>query len=70
MGCRTTLMEVEVLNENEEIIYNGLADDLVAMDFYDDELEEMLNNLQRDRELEEIEYYDENGMEYLIRKVV
>lgn len=69
MGYRTALMEVEVLNENEEIIYNGLADDLVAMDFYDDELGEMLNNLQRDRELEEIEYYDENGMEYLIRKV-
>mgnify|MGYP003582089253 CR=1 FL=1 len=69
MGYRTALMEVEVLNESEEIIYNGLADDLVAMDFYDDELEEMLNNLQRDRELEEIEYYDENGMEYLIRKV-
>ena len=69
MGYRTALMEVEVLNENEEIIYNGLADDLVAMGFYDDELGEMLNNLQRDRELEEIEYYDENGMEYLIRKV-
>ena len=69
MGYRTALMEVEVLNENEEIVYNGLADDLVAMDFYDDELGEMLNNLQRDRELEEIEYYDENGMEYLIRKV-
>ena len=69
MDYRTDLMEVEELNENEEIIYNGLADDLVAMDFYDDELGEMLNNLQRDRELEEIEYYDENGMEYLIRKV-
>ena len=39
-------VEMEVLNEYNEVIYSGEFDEYLAMNNYDEELEEILNRVQ------------------------
>ena len=40
------VVEMEVLNEYNEVIYSGEFDEYLAMNNYDEELEEILNCVQ------------------------
>ena len=42
------VVEMEVLNEYNEVVYSGNFDEYLAMNNYDEELEDILNRVQSD----------------------
>jgi len=60
-------VEMEVLNEYNEVIYSGEFDEYLAMNNYDEELEEILNCVQNGHSMK---WVNENGEIFIIREVV
>lgn len=60
-------VEMEVLNEYNEVIYSGEFDEYLAMNNYDEELEEILNRVQNGNPNQ---WTNENGEMFIIREVV
>ena len=58
--------EMEVLNEYNEVIYSGNFDEYLAMNNYDEELEEILNCVQNGNARQ---WENEDGEVLIIRKV-
>ena len=64
------LNEIEVIDtELNEVVYDGLAEDFAEVNDYDEELIELLNQLRTTRGMNEVTFYGNQGMEFLIRKV-
>ena len=61
-------IEIEVTNEYGEIIYNGTYEEFLAQNDYDEELEEVLNQLQNSR-ARQISFFGFFASEYIIREV-
>lgn len=59
-------VEMEVLNEYNEVVYSGEFDEYLAMNNYDEELEEILNCVQNGSARQ---WTNENGEVLIIRKV-
>jgi len=59
-------VEMEVLNEYNEVIYSGEFDEYLAMNNYDEELEEILNCVQNGHSMK---WVNENGEIFIIREV-
>ena len=60
--------EIEVTNEYGEIIYNGTYEEFLEQNDYDEELEEVLNQLQNSN-ARQISFFGFFAFEYVIRKV-
>ena len=60
-------VEMKVLNEYNEVIYSGEFDEYLAMNNYDEELEEILNCVQNGNPNQ---WTNENGEMFIIREVV
>ena len=60
-------VEMEVLNEYGEVIYSGEFDEYLAMNNYDEELEEILNRVQNGSVRQ---WTNEDGEIFTIREVV
>ena len=58
--------EMEVLNEYNEVIYSGEFDEYLAMNNYDEELEDILNRVQNGHSMK---WVNENGEMFIIREV-
>ena len=61
-------IEMEVLDEYGEIIYSGTYEEFLAQNDYDEELEEVLNQLQNSN-ARQISFFGFFASEYVIRKV-
>ena len=61
--------EMEVLDEYGEVIYSGEFDEYLAINNYDEELEEVLNNIQNTN-IKQWKYTNEDGEMLIIREVV
>lgn len=59
-------VEMEVLNEYNEVIYSGNFDEYLAINNYDEELEEILNCVQNGNPSQ---WTNENGEMFIIREV-
>ena len=59
-------VEMEVLNEYNEVVYSGEFDEYLAMNNYDEELEEVLNCVQNGSP---IKWTNEDGEMFIIREV-
>ena len=59
-------VEMEVLNEYNEVIYSGEFDEYLAMNNYDEELEDILNCVQNGHSMK---WVNENGEIFIIREV-
>ena len=59
-------IEMEVLDEYGEVIYSGDFDEYLAVNNYDEELEEILNRVQNGHSMK---WVNENGEIFIIRKV-
>ena len=59
-------IEMEVLDESGEVIYSGDFDEYLAVNNYDEELEEILNRVQNGHSMK---WVNENGEIFIIRKV-
>jgi len=59
-------VEMEVLNEYNEVIYSGEFDEYLAMNNYDEELEDILNCVQNGYSMK---WVNENGEMFIIREV-
>ena len=59
-------VEMEVLNEYNEVVYSGEFDEYLAMNNYDEELEEILNCVQNGSVRQ---WINENGEMFIIREV-
>ena len=63
-------IEIEVENvESKEVVFSGSYEDFLEINDFDDELEEILNNLQKDKNNKEINFYGTDSNEYLIKKI-
>ena len=62
-------VEMEVTDEYGEVIYIGTYEEFLALNDYDEELEEVLNKLQN-TDATQISFYGFFASEYIIRKVV
>ena len=62
-------VEIEVVDEYGEIIYSGTYEEFLAQNDYDEELEEVLNQLQNSN-ARQISFFGFFASEYVIRKVV
>ena len=61
-------IEIEVTDEYGEVIYNGTYEEFLAQNDYDEELEEILNQLQNSN-ARQISFFGFFASEYVIRKV-
>ena len=61
-------VEIEVVDEYGEIIYSGTYEEFLAQNDYDEELEEVLNQLQNSG-TRQISFFGFFASEYIIRKV-
>ena len=61
-------IEMEVVDEYGEIIYSGTYEEFLAQNDYDEELEEVLNQLQNSN-ARQISFFGFFAFEYVIRKV-
>ena len=61
-------IEMEVLDEYGEVIYSGTYENFLAQNDYDEELEEVLNQLQNSN-ARQISFFGFFASEYVIRKV-
>ena len=61
-------VEMEVLNEYNEVIYSGEFDEYLAMNNYDEELEDVLNNIQNTN-IKQWKWTNEDGEVLAIREV-
>ena len=61
-------IEIEVTDEYGEIIYSGTYEEFLAQNDYDEELEEVLNQLQNSR-ARQISFFGFFASEYIIREV-
>ena len=59
-------VEMEVLNEYGEIVYSGEFDEYLAMNNYDEELEDVLNRVLNGHS---IKWTNEDGEMFIIREV-
>ena len=59
-------VEMEVVNEYNEVVYSGEFDEYLAINNYDEELEEILNRVQNGSARQ---WTDENGEIFVIRGV-
>jgi hypothetical protein len=59
-------IEMEVLNEYGEVIYSGEFDEYLAMNNYDEELEDILNCVQNGNARQ---WVNEDGEMFIIREV-
>ena len=59
-------IEMEVLNEYGEVISSGEFDEYLAMNNYDEELEDILNRVLNDHS---IKWTNEDGEMFIIRRV-
>ena len=59
-------VEMEVLNEYGEVIYSGEFDEYLAMNNYDEELEDILNRVLNGHS---IKWTNEDGEIFIIREV-
>ena len=59
-------VELEVLNEYGEVIYSGEFDEYLAMNNYDEELEDILNRVLNGHS---IKLTNEDGEMFIIRRV-
>ena len=59
-------VEMEVLNEYGEVIYSGEFDEYLAINNYDEELEEILNRVQNGSVRQ---WTNEDGEMFIIREV-
>lgn len=59
-------VEMEVLNEYNEVVYSGEFDEYLAMNNYDEELEDILNCVQNGHSMK---WVNENGEIFIIREV-
>ena len=59
-------IEIEVVDEYGEVIYSGNFDEYLAVNNYDEELEEILNRVQNGHSMK---WVNENGEIFIIRKV-
>ena len=59
-------IEIEVVDEYGEVIYSGDFDEYLAVNNYDEELEEILNRVQNGHSMK---WVNENGEIFIIRKV-
>jgi uncharacterized protein YlbG (UPF0298 family) len=59
-------IEMEVLDEYGEVIYSGEFDEYLAINNYDEELEEVLNRVQNGHAMT---WTNENGETFTIREV-
>ena len=59
-------IEMEVLNEYGEVIYSGKFDEYLAMNNYDEELEDILNRVLNGYS---IKWTNEDGEMFIIRSV-
>ena len=59
-------IEMEVVDEYGEVIYSGDFDEYLAVNNYDEELEEILNRVQNGHSMK---WVNENGEIFIIRKV-
>ena len=62
------VVEIEVTDEYGEVIYNGTYEEFLAENDYDEELEEVLNQLQNCN-ARQISFFGFFTSEYIIRKV-
>ena len=60
-------VEMEVLNEYNEVVYSGEFDEYLAMNNYDEELEDILNRVQNGHSMK---WTNEDGEMLIIREVV
>ena len=60
-------VEMEVLNEYNEVVYSGEFDEYLAINNYDEELEEILNRVQNGSARQ---WTNEDGEMFTIREVV
>lgn len=60
-------VEMEVLNEYGEVVYSGEFDEYLTINNYDEELEDILNRVQNGHSME---WTNEDGEMFTIRKVV
>ena len=61
-------VEMEVLNEYNDVIYSGEFDEYLAMNNYDEELEEVLNNIQNTN-IKQWKWTNEDGEMFIIMEV-
>lgn len=61
-------MKIEVTTDNE-VLFNGDADDFLEANDYDEELEELLNELNNEEEGVVFIFYGNQGTEYEIEKL-
>ena len=61
-------VEIEVTDEYGEVVYNGTYEEFLAQNDYDEELEEVLNQLQNSN-TRQISFFGLFASEYIIRKV-
>ena len=59
-------IEIEVVDEYGEVIYSGNFDEYLAVNNYDEELEEILNRVQNGHSMK---WVNENGEIFIIREV-
>ena len=59
-------VEMEVLNEYGEVIYSGEFDEYLAMNNYDEELEDILNRVMSGHS---IKWTNDDGEIFIIRRV-
>ena len=59
-------VEMKVLNEYGEVIYSGEFDEYLAMNNYDETLEDILNSVQYGHS---VKWTNEDGEIFVIRKV-
>ena len=59
-------IEMEVTDEYGEVIYSGDFDEYLAVNNYDEELEEILNRVQNGHSMK---WVNENGEIFIIREV-
>jgi len=59
-------IEMEVLDEYGEVVYSGNFDEYLAVNNYDEELEEILNCVQNGNPMK---WVNENGEIFIIREV-
>ena len=61
-------VEIEVADEYGEVVYSGTYEEFLAQNDYDEELEEVLNQLQNSN-TRQILFFGFFASEYVIRKV-
>ena len=59
-------IEMEVTDEYGEVVYSGDFDEYLAVNNYDEELEEILNRVQNGHSMK---WVNENGEIFIIREV-